>query len=224
MTLNDLFEIHMDTRKLAESTQANYRRMWNSLVRNELGQMKVVQVRPSHVRLFYSRLSKQKYSHSTIKFLHNMILPSFEVAVDDDIIRKNPAKRTLGDYGEPEKKRTALSFDQQKNLLNYVKNSEVFHIYLPLLQVMIGTGLRCGDDDDKIRLNQRKPSKYKGLSRFGPEKNLQRINKFMKERPTFYKKLIQMKENFRFYLRCFYCITKVVILQFNSEKQDRISS
>ena len=128
MTLNDLFEIHMDTRKLAESTQANYRRMWNSLVRNELGQMKVVQVRPSHVRLFYSRLSKQKYSHSTIKFLHNMILPSFEVAVDDDIIRKNPAKRTLGDYGEPEKKRTALSFDQQKNLLNYVKNSEVFHI------------------------------------------------------------------------------------------------
>ena len=137
MTLNDLFEIHMDTRKLAESTQANYRRMWNSLVRNELGQMKVVQVRPSHVRLFYSRLSKQKYSHSTIKFLHNMILPSFEVAVDDDIIRKNPAKRTLGDYGEPEKKRIALSFDQQKNLLNYVKNSEVFHIYLPLLQVMI---------------------------------------------------------------------------------------
>lgn len=86
------------------------------------------------------------------------------------------------------------------------------------------TGIREGDDDDKIRLNQRKPSKYKGLSRFGPEKNLQRINKFMKERPTFYKKLIQMKENFRFYLRCFYCITKVVILQFNSEKQDRISS
>lgn len=223
MTLNDLFEIHMDTRKLAESTQANYRRMWNSLVRNELGQMKVVQVRPSHVRLFYSRLSKQKYSHSTIKFLHNMILPSFEVAVDDDIIRKNPAKRTLGDYGEPEKKRTALSFDQQKNLLNYVKNSEVFHIYLPLLQVMIGTGLRCGDDDDKIRLNQRKPSKYKGLRRFGPEKNLQRINKFMKERPIFYKNLIQMKENIRFYLRCFYCITKVMILQFNSENRTELA-
>ena len=58
---------------------------------------------------------------------------------------KNPAKRTLGDYGEPEKKRTALSFEQQKNLLNYVKNSEVFHIYLPLLQVIIGTGLRCGE-------------------------------------------------------------------------------
>lgn len=85
------------------------------------------------------------------------------------------------------------------------------------------TGMRLGDDDDKIRLNQRKPSKYKGLSRFGPEKNLQRINKFMKERPIFYKNLIQMKENFRFYLRCFYCITKVVILQFNSENRTELA-
>ncbi|MFR1093115.1 MAG: hypothetical protein ACLSAZ_16490 [Blautia wexlerae] len=96
--------------------------------------------------------------------------------------------------------------------------------YQTLIRLLYCTGLRLGDDDDKIRLNQRKPSKYKGLRRFGPEKNLQRINKFMKERPIFYKNLIQMKENFRFYLRCFYCITKVVILQFNSEKQDRISS
>lgn len=85
------------------------------------------------------------------------------------------------------------------------------------------TGMRVGDDDDKIRLNQRKPSKYKGLRRFGPEKNLQRINKFMKERPIFYKNLIQMKENIRFYLRCFYCITKVMILQFNSENRTELA-
>lgn len=83
--------------------------------------------------------------------------------------------------------------------------------------------IREGDDDDKIRLNQRKPSKYKGLRRFGPEKNLQRINKFMKERPIFYKNLIQMKENIRFYLRCFYCITKVMILQFNSENRTELA-
>ena len=86
-----------------------------------------------------------------------------------------------------------------------------------------GLGVRVEDDDDKIRLNQRKPSKYKGLRRFGPEKNLQRINRFMKERPIFYKNLIQMKENFRFYLRCFYCITKVVILQFNSENRTELA-
>lgn len=91
------------------------------------------------------------------------------------------------------------------------------------IYICLFTGIRVGDDDDKIRLNQRKPSKYKGLRRFGPEKNLQRINRFMKERPIFYKNLIQMKENFRFYLRCFYCITKVVILQFNSENRTELA-
>lgn len=115
-----------------------------------------------------------------------------------------------------------LSDGESCRLLAYLEaNNDLISIGIRLT---LFSGIRLGDDDDKIRLNQRKPSKYKGLSRFGPEKNLQRINKFMKERPTFYKKLIQMKENFRFYLRCFYCITKVVILQFNSEKQDRISS
>lgn len=113
------------------------------------------------------------------------------------------------------------TLDEYKKFINCVMDKPLsFYGF----EILYWCGLRIGDDDDKIRLNQRKPSKYKGLSRFGPEKNLQRINKFMKERPTFYKKLIQMKENFRFYLRCFYCITKVVILQFNSEKQDRISS
>ena len=92
-----------------------------------------------------------------------------------------------------------------------------------LLSLLYDTGARVQDDDDKIRLNQRKPSKYKGLRRFGPEKNLQRINKFMKERPIFYKNLIQMKENIRFYLRCFYCITKVMILQFNSENRTELA-
>ena len=94
---------------------------------------------------------------------------------------------------------------------------------LAIIDLLYSTGIRVGDDDDKIRLNQRKPSKYKGLRRFGPEKNLQRINKFMKERPIFYKNLIQMKENIRFYLRCFYCITKVVILQFNSENRTELA-
>ena len=93
---------------------------------------------------------------------------------------------------------------------------------LAIIDLLFSTGMRVGDDD-KIRLNQRKPSKYKGLSRFGPEKNLQRINKFMKERPIFYKNLIQMKENIRFYLRCFYCITKVMILQFNSENRTELA-
>lgn len=65
--------------------------------------------------------------------------------MEDDIIRKNPAKKALDDYGEPEKKRTALTLDQQRKLLAFVRDHENFVVHLPMLQIMIGTGLRCGE-------------------------------------------------------------------------------
>ena len=119
--------------------------------------------------------------------------------------------------------REAITKDQMRKFLKFVHDDNVYCKYYEVFYILFHTGLRISDDDDKIRLNQRKPSKYKGLRRFGPEKNLQRINKFMKERPIFYKNLIQMKDNIRFYLRCFYCITKVMILQFNSENRTELA-
>lgn len=121
------------------------------------------------------------------------------------------------------KKGKSLDFWTREEFDRFIDTFDKTDPYYAAFMTLYYTGMRIGDDDDKIRLNQRKPSKYKGLSRFGPEKNLQRINKFMKERPIFYKNLIQMKENFRFYLRCFYCITKVMILQFNSENRTELA-
>lgn len=119
--------------------------------------------------------------------------------------------------------RAALTEEHLGIWMNFIEKDNTYCKYYDEFVVLLETGMRVSDDDDKIRLNQRKPSKYKGLRRFGPEKNLQRINKFMKERPIFYKNLIQMKENIRFYLRCFYCITKVMILQFNSENRTELA-
>lgn len=139
-------------------------------------------------------------------------------AAGDKFISYNPMPETKP-YSRAKPKVRVLGKEKLKVFLEAASKNPWY------LEILLGLfcGLRKGDDDDKIRLNQRKPSKYKGLRRFGPEKNLQRINKFMKERPIFYKKLIQMKENFRFYLRCFYCITKVVILQFNSENRTELA-
>ena len=139
-------------------------------------------------------------------------------AAGDKFISYNPMPETKP-YPRAKPKVRVLSKEKLKAFLEAASKNPWY------LEILLGLfcGLRKGDDDDKIRLNQRKPSKYKGLRRFGPEKNLQRINKFMKERPIFYKNLIQMKENIRFYLRCFYCITKVMILQFNSENRTELA-
>ena len=143
--VNTLFGRYIEARKLAEQTRENYIRMWNYHVKDEIGRMKVVEVRPSHVKLFYARLSKADYSRSTIKLLHDMLYPAFEMAVDDDIIRKNPCKMALRDFGRDPKAREAITNEQQEKLLSFVRESNVYNVYFPMLVIMIGTACRCGE-------------------------------------------------------------------------------
>lgn len=228
-TINDLFNLWINLKRgLKNNTFENYKYMYNTFVRPVIGSKRISTLRKSDVKKYYNYLSDERnLKVSTIDNIHTVLHQVLQIAVDDDYIRNNPSDNVLRElkktHAFQSEKRRALTRPEQELFLDYLKTHPVYEHWYPIFAVMIGTGLRVGDDDDKIRLNQRKPSKYKGLSRFGPEKNLQRINKFMKERPIFYKNLIQMKENFRFYLRCFYCITKVVILQFNSENRTELA-
>ena len=228
-TLNYAFDRYISTKyDLKEHTRVNYKYMYNRFVRDTFGKRIINDIKYSDVKFFYcSLMNILGLQANTLDNIHTILHPTFQMAVRDNVIRNNPASDVMAEIKKANGKnkgiRHALTLEQQRAFLNYVSNSPVYCHWLPLFTALFGTGCRIGDDDDKIRLNQRKPSKYKGLRRFGPEKNLQRINKFMKERPIFYKNLIQMKENIRFYLRCFYCITKVMILQFNSENRTELA-
>ena len=170
--------------------------------------------------LMYKDKNGKGYSPTYLKTVNCQLTAIFNYAMRYYNLQDNPCRKA-GAIGKSKGEPKDFWMQEEFNaFLETVSDKPETRMAFLLLY---WTGMRIGDDDDKIRLNQRKPSKYKGLRRFGPEKNLQRINKFMKERPIFYKNLIQMKENFRFYLRCFYCITKVVILQFNSENRTELA-
>lgn len=228
-TVNFVFDRYMSLKNnLKPTTKSNYLYMYDRFVRDTFGKRNIAEIKYSDVVQFYNYLvEKQELQINTLETVHTLLHPTFQLAVRDDIIRKNPSDGVMAELkknlGMKTGVRHALTIPQQRAFMEYIATHPIYYHWWPIFTVFLGTGCRIGDDDDKIRLNQRKPSKYKGLRRFGPEKNLQRINKFMKERPIFYKKLIQMKENFRFYLRCFYCITKVMILQFNSENRTELA-
>ena len=229
MTFASFYEIYVEDKKerIRDNTWGTKNNIARTKILSYFGERKIAEIEPKDViawqnhLLAFKRANGKGYSASYLRKIHSQLSAIFNHAVDFYHLPSNPAQKAGN-----------IAIEEYKEMLfwtkeEYLKFADVMMdkpVSYYAFEMLYWCGIREGDDDDKIRLNQRKPSKYKGLSRFGPEKNLQRINKFMKERPTFYKKLIQMKENFRFYLRCFYCITKVVILQFNSEKQDRISS
>ncbi len=145
LLVNTLFENYMETKELSENTRINYVNMWKNHARETIGNLKVVQLRSSHIKAFYAKMSRTGYSHSTIKLIHSILYPALEMAVDDDIIRKNPARNTLGDYGEKMRKKEVLTLEQQKKLLEFVRESNVYNIYIPMLTLMLEVGLRCGE-------------------------------------------------------------------------------
>lgn len=228
MTFASFYEIYVEDKK--ERIRDNTWGTKNNIARTKIlpyfGERKIAEIEPKDViawqnhLLAFKRANGKGYSASYLRKIHSQLSAIFNHAVDFYHLPSNPAQKAGN-----------IAIEEYKEMLfwtkeEYLKFADVMMdkpVSYYAFEILYWCGIREGDDDDKIRLNQRKPSKYKGLSRFGPEKNLQRINKFMKERPIFYKNLIQMKENFRFYLRCFYCITKVVILQFNSENRTELA-
>lgn len=228
MTFSDFVEIYINdlSNRIKENTMQTKICLINDKILPYFKDLKMNEISVSDVTqwqnelLAYRNENQEPFSPVYLKTIHNQLSAIFNHACKRYGLATNPA-RNAGNMGKERAKE--MNFWTKEE---YLKFSEImmdkdcsYHAF----EMLYWCGLRMGDDDDKIRLNQRKPSKYKGLRRFGPEKNLQRINKFMKERPIFYKNLIQMKENIRFYLRCFYCITKVMILQFNSENRTELA-
>ena len=146
LTLNTLFERYLDINIIDDSTRVNYKNMWRIHVENTIGNIKVVNLKTSHIMGLYSKMSNDKYAHSTIQYIQLMIFPTLEMAVGDDIIRKNPAKNALSpEYGEEPKKKEALGIAEQEGLLDFMSKSNVYRKYIPLMTIMLETALRCGE-------------------------------------------------------------------------------
>ena len=222
MKFEDFWKIYcadMETR-LREHTMRTKKYIVELKILPYFGNKRVNDITAADIRQWQNELIKMGYSPTYLKTINNQLSAIFNYAVRYYDLKSNPCAKA-GSMGKS--KAEEMDFwtgEEFRKFIDSVMNKRLSYM---AFMTLYWTGMRLGDDDDKIRLNQRKPSKYKGLRRFGPEKNLQRINKFMKERPIFYKNLIQMKENIRFYLRCFYCITKVMILQFNSENRTELA-
>lgn len=222
MTMGAFIEIYFRDKagELKERSAKNKRYMIEAHVLPYFENKPMNSITPSDIIQWQNEIRAKGFSQTYLRMIQNQITALFTHASNIYNLANNPCKRVKR-MGKADADK--LEFWTKEEYDRFISGIEVGSRYYVIFEILFWTGCREGDDDDKIRLNQRKPSKYKGLSRFGPEKNLQRINKFMKERPIFYKNLIQMKENFRFYLRCFYCITKVVILQFNSENRTELA-
>lgn len=149
--LNFAFDRYISTKsELRKTTYTNYLYMYNKFVRNDLGKKKLGSIKYSDVLTFYYRLVHDKgVQLNTLETVHSTVHPSLQLAVRDGIIRNNPSDGVIAEMKKKSDKgpttRHALTKEQQRAFLNYMKGDSPFRRWLPLFTVLLGTGCRIGE-------------------------------------------------------------------------------
>lgn len=150
-SLNFMFDRYMATKLgLKESTYASYYQMYDRYVRDEFGLQLVKDIKYSDLLGFYTFLLKDKdLAIRSIEYVHKMISPALELAVEDGLITKNPARHAYSNFktscGKYKRVMHALTIEQQRAFLDYLDGHETLGRYHSIFQVMLGTGMRVGE-------------------------------------------------------------------------------
>ncbi len=139
--------MHMELKNdLRATTRENYNRMWkNTVEESTIRNKRISELKQFHIKSFYNDCVKAELKRNTIKLVHNLIFSSFELAVDSDFIRKNPAKGAMENIKQDAGEKIPLSEDEIKRLMDFCINSGTYSIHVPFLTIAIGTCLRCGE-------------------------------------------------------------------------------
>ena len=92
-SINFVFDRYISLKQhLKDSTRSGYIYTYNHFVRKDFGKKKIADIKYSDVVQYYLYLLKDKnIALGTLDSIHCLLHPTFELAVRDDIIRKNPA-------------------------------------------------------------------------------------------------------------------------------------
>ncbi len=149
--VNYLFNRYISTKtELRSTTYSNYLYTWNHFVKDTFGKKKVKDVKYSDVLFFYNDLvTNQGLQINTLESINTVLRPTFQLAVRDDIIRKNPVDGAYCEIkkrqGGSRKTRRALTVEQQRTFMEYVSKNPFFYHWYPFFMFLLGTGCRIGE-------------------------------------------------------------------------------
>lgn len=149
--VNFLFDRYISTKsELRSTTRSNYLYTWNHFIRDTFGKKKIKDVKYSDVLFFYTDLLQNQHLQiATLENINTVLRPSFQLAVRDDIIRKNPVDGVYAEVkkrnGGSRKTRRALTVEQQRAFMEYVAKNPFFYHWYPFFVFLLGTGCRIGE-------------------------------------------------------------------------------
>ncbi|MCR4691416.1 MAG: site-specific integrase, partial [Lachnospiraceae bacterium] len=141
---NDWFE-HWWTKykvgNVKESTSDQYKKNYNNYIRDVIGDMSLVDIKPIHCQEVLNKMAQTELSTGTINIVRIMLHSIFEIAVENDMIIKNPVQSSVKQKGIDAKDKFVPNIFLQKRLIQALEKEKCYNLFALDLQ----TGLRVGE-------------------------------------------------------------------------------
>lgn len=146
ITVIQLAERYLNLRRgLKENSKRAYAATLNRIRESPIGQRKIRNVKLSDAKTWFVALHDEGLKQNTIGVIQSVLRPAFEMAVDDDMIRKNPFKFKLSDVVPNDAYvRSALTKAQQERYLQFIRDYGHGNYYDDIV-ILLGTGLRVSE-------------------------------------------------------------------------------
>ena len=148
LTVIELVKRYIRTRTgVRESTKTGYRTVVRILEKDPFGSCRIDTIRMSDAKLWLIKLQKQDgRGYSSIHNIRGVLRPAFEMALGDDLLRRNPFEFHIADvlYNDSQK-REAISPKVENEFLRFISADSHFSRYYEAIYILLNTGMRISE-------------------------------------------------------------------------------
>lgn len=128
------------------NTKVGYQFVLNLVSKEDSGYRKIRGTKPSDAKRWFIKLRQDGRRYSTITSVRDVVRPAFEMAVEDDIIRRNPFSfRITNVVHNDSQTRQAIPGEIKKRFLSFIWESKHYSQYYDEIIILLGTGMRVGE-------------------------------------------------------------------------------
>ena len=116
------------------------------LKKEAFGSLRIDKVKLSDAKAWLIKLQKDGRGYSTIHSVRGVVRPAFEMAVQDDLIRKNPFGFELATVVVNDSvTREAITRAQERAFLKFIQEDNCYRKYYDGIYILFHTGLRISE-------------------------------------------------------------------------------
>lgn len=162
ITVTQLIERYLSLKKGARyNTRVGHNFVLNILKEEEFGCRLIKDIKVSDAQQWVLKLHEDGKAYNTIAMVRGVAKPAFQMAYNEDAIRRNPFAFKLADVVQNDsQKRVALTEEQQTTWMSFIRDDKIYSKCYDEFVVLLGTGMRvsefCGLTKDDLDFTKRK--------------------------------------------------------------------